>query len=112
MKKLIVGVSMLTLLVIPPSSNGYAQSVTDSTENVVLSVAEVDSLLNEYDDLKRNVDLLKIDLWEQRQYGRLDSLEISTLRQQLRHQWWQRILYNPALWFIVGAYIGLNAGEI
>ena len=121
MKKLIVGVSMwimvaLTLPGIPPSLNGYAQSVTASTDSaeasVVLSVTQIDSILDVYDELRQDIDLLKIDLWEQRQYSRLDSLEISTLRQQLRHQWWQRILYNPAIWFMVGAYIGLNAGEI
>ena len=67
------------------------------------------------DDLDFQVDMLRIDLRESRALAYQDSVYAELMRQRLERergrQWWDRMWRNPALWFIVGAYVGLESAK-
>jgi hypothetical protein len=83
-------------------------------DSIVLSVEEADSLINLIDDLDLENRLLYIDLKEQQSVSRIDSLTqaqyIRVLEEQ-QQSWLHRALSYPALWFILGAYVGLQVSQ-
>jgi hypothetical protein len=119
---LIVSASVLVLGTSGPSySSGSAAPATDTTA-VILSEAEADSLLNLIDDQDLEIMLLGISLRESRALARNDSTLAARrleLQQRMyedmiemykkdRDNWAVRLLKHPAIWFMVGAYAGLQ----
>jgi len=97
------------------SSDDSGASVPRTTSAVVLSEAEADSLATLIDNLDFQVEMLRIDLKEARALARQDSIYADLMQERLERergrQWWDRLWRNPALWFILGAYVGLEAAR-
>ena len=97
------------------SSDDSGASAPRTTSAVVLSEAEADSLATLIDNLDFQVEMLRIDLKEARALARQDSIYADLMQERLERergrQWWDRLWRNPALWFILGAYVGLEAAR-
>ena len=110
---------LIALMLVMTPVRGYSsdsvENVAPTTSGVYLSEAEADSLATLIDDLDFTVDLLRIDLSEARALARQDSIYAEQMRLRLERergrQWWDKLWRNPALWFIFGAYVGLEAAR-
>jgi len=125
MKRLLI-VSVIALTLAQTAGTSYSTgsmtSASDTTE-VVLSVAEADSIINLIDDQELRIRLLRIELDRLRGHARNDSLfnvrmlllqensyeQIIAVYKADREHWFVRTLKHPAIWFCVGAYAGLQA---
>ncbi len=114
MKKLLA--VALGLLLLGSSCASVAQRVDDtsySDESVVLSAAEADSILDMIDDQGLRIELLEVDLWEQRRMAEVDStlaatryhikeLEVEALRGNV----FTRFFKHPVVWLALGVWLG------
>ena len=115
MKKLLAVV--LGLLLLGSSCGTASQTSADesnySDEPVVLSAAEADSILDMIDDQGLRIQLLEIDLWEQRRMTEVDStlaatryhikeLEVEALRGNV----FTRFFKHPVVWLALGVWLG------
>lgn len=80
-------------------------------EPVVLSAAEADSVM-------AAMDRLEVGLWECREQARVDSTlaaaELAIYERALDEQrgsWLDRLLADPRLWFVLGAWVGLQVAD-
>jgi hypothetical protein len=77
-------------------------------------VAEADSLIDLIDDQTLEIRLLQIDLEELQKMARIDSILAENhiqLLQAERQSFLSRALSYPALWFILGAWAGLQVSR-
>jgi hypothetical protein len=112
------------LLLVPTAKMSYSNEFADSV-GVNLTVAEADSLLDLVDDQALQIDTLTIDLRLAHWQNKEDSLFYARMLQLQEQQYEQiiavykedrgniivRFLKQPALWFVVGAYAGLQAAR-
>ena len=120
-RRLLIGSVIACALVIQPPNSSAGSVAADSS--VTLTKAEADSLVVLIDDLDLEVRLLRIDL---RQVGRKAAVDSTLMaeRMRLQQQTYEQIielhkrekenfivraLKPPAIWFMVGAYAGLQA---
>ena len=96
-----------------------------AVETVVFSVEEADSLLDLIDDQALEIRLLRIDLTEAQKLAVVDSTlsdhmltmqkqsyeDIIDLYKSDREHWLVKSLKHPAIWFMVGAYAGLQVAK-
>jgi len=124
MRKLISGVLVLALAA---SACGAKATPIDaepsSSEPVVLTAAEADSVLALIDDQGLRLELLETDLWEARRLARADStLAADQLRLQKqayetmleayrddRGNWLERAARHPLVWFALGVWLSGQA---
>lgn len=111
------------VIAIGMSSPSYStDSKPAASDSVVLTVAEADSILDLIDDQALEIRLLQIDVRTLRQLSREDSLraarlldmqerhyeEMLEMYKRDREHWLVRSMKHPALWFMVGAWAGLQ----
>ncbi len=113
--------ALLLALTIPDRS--YSGESATSGSVVELTVAEADSVIQLIDELTLDLRLSRIDLAEA---GALASVDSSLAAQRLdltvrsyevmlqaykdeRDNWVQRLVKQPMLWFVLGAWIGVQA---
>lgn len=113
MKRLMISsVLALTLAttapVSAPVSNAYA------ADTVVVDRVEFEEILAGVDSLILERRLLQIDLTEAQRMARADSLmfeERLNIYRERERSWLTKALSHPALWFMLGAYAGLQAAR-
>lgn len=129
-KKRIVGagklllITMLTVFVLTTGASNYCggsgQVAADTL--VTLTNEQADSLITLIDNQDHEIRSLKIDLWECKSLAEADSLrgamllnvqqegyeEIIAIYKGERDHWLVQSLKHPALWFILGAWAGLQ----
>lgn len=124
LKLLILGGMLAIVLATgdPSCSPGYVTAAPDTTENVVLTAAEADSLIDLIDDQALEIRLLEIDLREARSLAANDSTlaahqlalqnryyeQVIAVYKDDRDSWVVKALQHPAIWFMVGAYAGMR----
>jgi len=102
-----------------------ADSAASDSTVVEISAAQADSLVNLIDDLDLEVALLRVDLNAASRRAEMDSTMAARRLMLQRHHYEQvidiykkdrehfiiRALKHPAIWFMVGAYAGLQAAR-
>ena len=91
-----------------PVSNAYA------ADTVVVDRVEFEEILAGVDSLILERRLLQIDLTEAQRMARADSLmfeERLNIYRERERSWFTKALSHPALWFMLGAYAGLQAAR-
>ena len=108
LKRLLIStVLVLTLAASAPSSAPVSTGYVADSVMVDSLIAGVDSLL-----LERR--LLQINLMEAQRMARADSLmfeERLNIYRERERSWLTKALSHPALWFMLGAYAGLQAAR-
>ena len=107
--------TMLLVLILASGGPSYSPgSNVFATDTVCVAVSELDSLYAGVDTLLLERRLLQIDLLEVRRIAQADSLmfedrlEIYRAREK---SWLTKALSHPAIWFMIGAYAGLQAAR-
>lgn len=103
--------SALLLTMGPLSGRSYsaryasssAAAAADST--VCFTVAEADSILT-------TLDHLQLDLDEARALAAADSTLAAARLKAAQVPWYERLVKHPMVWFVIGAYVGVQAGNL
>ena len=96
---------------------GPTYSDAYGADSVSFSYAQADSILTLIDQQARDINLMTVDLWEQRQLRMVDSLQARIMQEEYerllreRRSWYQKVIQHPMVWFVVGTYFGLQAKE-
>ena len=96
---------------VPSSGRPSDASVSDS---VYVSRNDLNNLTAGVDTLLLERRLLQIDLTEARRMAQVDSLMYEDRLDIYRSRegsWLTRALSHPAIWFMIGAYAGLQAAR-
>jgi hypothetical protein len=113
MKRVIVSMT-LSLILATAVPNYEIVSTAYSADSVVVAVEELDSLIAGVDSLLYERRLLQIDLTEAQRMARADSLmfeERLNIYREHERSWLSKALSHPAIWFMIGAYAGLQAAR-
>lgn len=108
-------ISIVLALVLAASvpSSGTLSSVS-GTDSTYVSRNDLNELTAGVDSLLLERRLLQIDLTEARRMAQVDSLmyedRLDIYRSRER-SWLTRALSHPAIWFMIGAYAGLQAAR-
>ena len=107
--------TMLLVMIMATGAPDYSPGLNASEADTVwVSASELDSLYAGVDTLLLERRLLQIDLLEVRRMAQADSLmyedrlEIYRAREK---SWLTKALSHPAIWFMIGAYAGLQAAR-
>lgn len=113
-----------TILIVGAALSGTSSSIVPAgvaADSVSFSAAEADSILALVEWQDRQIQLLKIDLWEARQLARVDSIYAEDRARLLteyyeglvreRRNWFTRTLQHPIIWLTIGGYLGVRAAS-
>jgi len=81
-------------------------------DSVTFSVEEVDSILAVLDSSETTIRLLRVDLGECRELGRVDSLAAAAALADEHQAWYERLAKHPLVWFVIGALTAAQIGEM
>ena len=127
-KRLLITMLMVFVLTTGVSNycGGSNWAAADTTTTVTLTNEQADSLITLIDNQAYEIRSLKIDLWQVKSLAEIDSVrsaqllniqqegyeEIIAIYKDERDNWLVKSLKHPAIWFILGAYAGLQVQDL